>query len=548
MYDSPLHDFMPGDVKVFGWPWHGRLDGEKGLTLTLPNGDVITAIGKSLTVTKGIQRFRDPRAKATPRTEDEQGADLAAGISWRPDVLFDYRLGLVHGSTEWADTVDRAARWIYSDGSTVWMASLFRDSDGPKLKLVPAPAITRDKSNQYDNEALWKTITLEVDADDDAMLSGFTIADAKLDGSSAIFSSGGLAYNNYDTRGRVQGAPVGAPAYWFELSITHSLDEETQVSTHEAKLSQINRGFKEERSFDFALGDNAVKLDFVTQDFGNTSMVSVVETIYNDSFQIPEVSMVYRVGRGIRNNFARSTNAAIGYFYNEEQVATPITLDWSYTQSHTNNGLEGSGTGSPAVYTKNPDTGEVVMTDPGYYNYSGACHSVLEITSEVKISCGEYSTSTRAVTKATMDSSVSIAMPTVNSSPEATYSYNSQWTQLLEMNGVEIKHLSGSDSGADVDSLAYPVEQSIYGARFYDGSWYTFFPISYAPNIAAPVMVEFNSSDDVISNTAGNVLYFGRLDDATKKRAGAFPSEVYGAFNPIDEELIRDSSYPVSFI
>ena len=128
MFDNPIDDAVPGKPTICGWPWHGRLDMPSAPgaipELTLKNGQVIP-----LAISLGkperrewhqhgtVLRFRDPRAVDPIRTPAELAADEARGVSWRADVLYAPREGVLYGQ---APTEGRLQTWLYHDGERNW--------------------------------------------------------------------------------------------------------------------------------------------------------------------------------------------------------------------------------------------------------------------------------------------------------------------------------------------------------------------------------------------------------------------------------------------
>lgn len=136
MFDSPIHDSCPGEITVCGWPWHGRLDyAQSGgaptlmlsnnLSITLP--DYTPGVAAYEWHQHGtLLRFRDPRAGDVERTPEQLVSDAERGISWRADVLYAPRDGRVYGSrSRWAGN---PRSWIYHDGSKNWRATVLNES------------------------------------------------------------------------------------------------------------------------------------------------------------------------------------------------------------------------------------------------------------------------------------------------------------------------------------------------------------------------------------------------------------------------------------
>lgn len=198
MFDSPLHDWTPGDITAFGWPWHGRADTTMpsggSVTLTLSNGQKIPirgyVAGYAPTMPGALQLFKDPRAQKLTRTPEQAAADASQGVEWRPEVLYSPQARILYGSQEIAQQGSLSElTWLYHDGERNWLAALDRE----KITLHPMPVISRDRSKDlYGDTKLSERVEILVPwstvADSD-QINGFMFLDATQTGNRLLVGS-----------------------------------------------------------------------------------------------------------------------------------------------------------------------------------------------------------------------------------------------------------------------------------------------------------------------------------------------------------------------
>lgn len=132
MFDQPFADQIPGRLRLLGWPWHGLMSlpaeaGEFRVGVELANGsqhqlastywqNVVRPSAFSLP--GDVVRFRDPRAGTLERTEAEQAADAAAGMTWRPEVLLSPVARVLYGQRV------SGVSWIVHGGERNWLVRM----------------------------------------------------------------------------------------------------------------------------------------------------------------------------------------------------------------------------------------------------------------------------------------------------------------------------------------------------------------------------------------------------------------------------------------
>ena len=224
MFDSPINDWSPGRIKLFGWPWHGSLEpaGAGIVRLQLPNGSGINLeaqLDDSESANAGtLQLFQDPRATATERTAAELAADVAAGREWRPQVLFSPPACIIYGNNRYRNRTRGDCRWLYHDGERNWIASL--SPSMATLSLIPLLPISRKPSDditQIDQQIVAIAVSRDFPLGGEANM--FAFIDATTDGARAIVARyataalGGIV-------GNTRSFSYGQPVEYYEVALS----------------------------------------------------------------------------------------------------------------------------------------------------------------------------------------------------------------------------------------------------------------------------------------------------------------------------------------
>lgn len=247
MFDSPAHDACPGEITVCGWPWHGRLDytvGSASPVLTLPNGVTTTLPWFPTAVAMydwhqhgTLLRFRDPRATDVERTPEQLAADAERGIEWRADVLYGPREGLVYGI---GPTTRQSRGWLYHDGASNWRVTVFAASQIRLSQLLfvvgrkRQPDVRRNivVSRPAGAPALTELVVIDALPDGSrVLLARYTASDIHYGRSISSFSQSEL------------GAWCALPSEFWELRIAR--DESDGTYTAELLNVLTNIPFKE---------------------------------------------------------------------------------------------------------------------------------------------------------------------------------------------------------------------------------------------------------------------------------------------------------------
>ncbi|MFV3388403.1 hypothetical protein ACNFCJ_23855 [Pseudomonas sp. NY15364] len=247
MFDSPVNDSCPGEITVCGWPWHGRVDytvSSDSPVLTLPNG-VTTRLPWAPTPVAAYEwhqhgtllRFRDPRAPDVERTPEQLAADAERGIEWRADVLYGPREGLVYGI---GPTTRQPRSWLYHDGTMNWRVTV---SAAGQLRLAQL-LIVVGRTRRPD---VWHSVVVDRPSGAPA-LTDLAVIDALPDGSRVLLARYTADDIHYG-RGRASflqgelGAWCALPREFWELRIAR--DETGGAHTAELLHVLTNSPFQE---------------------------------------------------------------------------------------------------------------------------------------------------------------------------------------------------------------------------------------------------------------------------------------------------------------
>lgn len=558
MFDSPIHDWIPGDEYLFGDPYHGKITANKDAiaTLTLPNGEQIQypAYIFSGQGSPGLQWFRDPRATTTERTAEQKKEDEKKGIEWRPDVLFDYRLKMVYRSGEWASQAGGPACWIFSDGAACYMATMREDpaTYRTRVELVPAPILARKPNKRYGDDELRQKLATTINADPDAITyTSFTVVDTVRDGSRAILCSGQVPTSQYGGVGwrpTPSGAVAMPPAYWFEVVIETQVDEKTGERTHTATLTQLNKGFRLEFIDD---GGESASLWFAVRvtasettaeaDGGSTTVTSYGMDQGHGDWRMPGDAV--RAGvNGSHRNGLQTHNGVAGYFYDENGRPEAVTFAASAISNFSGSASVSGNFQDNITHTDREGNTRVIR--PGSASASGSGSATLNAVARLEIKGRLASASIVMSFAATFtDAPVSDLYGTRSENGKIS------WSQSLTVDGQVIKTLTGSRSYPGLWSAPtwsfFGV--GIDGGVFMDGEIYRIGYQQLANNIFRPVA---SKMDDQVRNPviswAGRIRYPRGVYGEFKQYPGYLP-DTFVSENPITGEFVVSDKF-VTFV
>lgn len=552
MFDSRVNASVPGKVTMAGWPWHGyikaRETGEMDLITPAETIDLNRKFvaypeeGHSRLLKHGsVFRFRDPRAQDVERSAEQQAADSAAGIEWRADVLFNPHESVLY-NFEPRNT--RATRWIYHDGERNWMVSI-NDASGILYFNEQLMVLGRHKKREQRSVLIYGDKQLRPS---DRM----ELIDLSADGSRALFAE----YNS-----RFTDSSFYYPTRFYELTISEGFN--VNLREH---LSASEVGPKIER-FTGEVGVEAKYLKITSANV-TTEPLPLEETylveadvsteLTTDKGRIPAVRE--------RINTSSTYSRIIGLYYDEQNNIKELKLSAAQSITYASSGTEYS-----------PVSASYSHTD-GYYpstNYSYMTTTIIRgvtpisrtkgtvVTVELD---GEIVSRAQAVDTGTELESMSCYLrtghdkdggsaaltdPLVGATERAGQSYS------ISLDGVQID--SGTyGSGAQPSGLALH-----FGFGFNDyflaqpndeNGWNLsehrlIHVVKYTPQlmclaVSTPRHLLSSLEKQTVSKS---IVKSGAQPDYMLERANP-NAPLYGSYNPITGQVIRDTTTPVFWI
>lgn len=558
MFDSPIHDWIPGDEYLFGDPYHGKITAQKDTmaTLTLPNGEqleypVYIFSGQG---SPGLQWFRDPRATATERTPEQKKEDEKKGIEWRPDVLFDYRLKTVYRRGDWASQAGGPTCWLFSDGAACYMATMREDraTSRAQVQLVPAPIFARKPNKWFGDDELREKLTTTISADPEpAKYTSFDVVDTVRDGSRAILCSGQVQdpYGAIGWRPTPSGAVAMPPAYWFEVVIETQVDDKTGERTHTATLTQLNKGYRVEiiesnpqgpgeRWFYTVVKSNEITPD---GDGGSTTVITYGNEQGDGNYTMPGGAL--RAGANYSNRYGIQThNGVAGYFYDEKGRPEAISFSASTISTFSASAsVSGQYEDSISHTDKNGNT-EIIQPGTAVTTGSGTATLVATMRHEIK---GRSASTSIVMNYAATFTDFPIDDRYGSRGERGSVS----WSQSLTVDGQLIKTLTGGQQyrtnwSAPGSDFFGP---GLDGGTFMDGEHYLVGYQQLANNTFRSVAAKM---DEQVRNPlitwAGRIHYPRGVYGEFKRYAGYLP-DTYVSLNPITGEFVVSDKF-VTFV
>lgn len=552
MFDSPLHDWMPGKPVLFGFPYHGRVDfavgGSSSIlpTVRLPNGSILNLPrrptgGAASFLTGQVLRFRDPRAKEVERSAEDQAADRAAGREWRPDALYHPGMGWVQGRP-----VSSQDFFIYHDGAKNWMAEF-----SATKRLVAVPTISR----RSQPEIIYYDVEYPAGGPDQSQ--SFNLIDALPDGSKAIFATVYRTPKSDDIFGDYDAACFDHPVAFWELSLSQKdgvyrgvmrplrTVEQTAGTVYSEAYPRLPRK---------RLDVSVVWTETGVDEAGNHLYQGSAE-LYTE--QLPETGTGGQYGSySVRHGFERRT---VGMFYGPDQVARCIYMDVLHTSS-INRSIEGSVQSSPAkakemeiteqgsitfTYTRNITS--TIQTRHRVYTDSDTCfdcrcQSTLTST-EQGVYQHEYArTQAPPLKDKTLNSSVSVQSSIVVDGI-SVFDDSSAWSvDALGPIPTESPATITVDSELGLGAVTFVrADASKAGAA-------SFRLARYTPTMIAG-LVSYKREGGAYTSIIGNAStpYPGRIAYGRRTFANGV-GFIYGSYNPVTGQVLRDTPSPVSWI
>lgn len=591
MFDSAFADWMPGRPALFGFPFHGRVDWPRVSTaqppiLTLPNARQIR-LGEHLGYshpgirefeqTGNVIRFKDPRSTPPERSPDELAADAARGIEWRDSALVQPRTRTVHGLRLFGND----AWWVYSDGESVW--GVYRESGG--LYLYPQPTISR--------RAQPPRIFIPIDTSGVVPLDAGVpitqvVIDAVPDGSRVLIARFGEGLSTMPEGAYATSSPSGkawrhTPLDFVEIEITRGEDG------HQAVMRSVFD--RDETAGEVILRDTPALKQAVYR-FELTGAVNKGPKNPGSSTHIWELT--YEVefgatsGTGNFHPYAIIGSYSIEYGYRNRIVSAyyrpngtiaKVTASAITSETHSCPGVSGSGT--TAVVTCEGDAevpdGITLTTDTlsltASMSLTQGTTTAFELkndgaivgTGYLEIS-GSHSWSNEW--SGIFGSDGFISGPG-RSSGQSSVTFSRQWQ--LEIDGTSI----GGGSTTEDDSYEYSdLGPSFSYVRHVLSTWnpsrgaYAEFnvrdssdrslrallgPVSYCALMPAVLGAIYPASGSNAGTTNtyaignGSLPFSGGLHTGFTTGTGPM-TEIFGSYNPVTGQFIRDAANPVSWV
>ena len=575
MFDSIVNDMSPGKLQVCGWPWHGRMD--YGITgqrphVTLSNGtkiqlDWIAAghIAGELDQHGTVWRFRDPRAADVERTPEQLAVDQSMGIEWRADLLYSPRESILYGygPRMTTDTVARSRRsWIYHGAGKNWRVVA---TTGTQLRFDNAIfLITR---NKYQNETFFVSTQMPFDY---PRLTELTVIDAVSDGSRVLLGRFQTA-GNVRFAGDMGAASTLATDYW-ELRISYN----ENTARYSAQLVSVRNAEETAGSFSssYTLAYKGVALDaelgevYRGGDYEyavySHSMETIDRSVSGSGGPWPElqpglVSLAYQ-SQGVRT---------VGAYYDDEGVIRFFTANYGGSSEFTGAPVVDNEYTETRTYRRSLITGDFDL-------YYGSVNSLTTIyTNQITgINTGWFELRRDDVVVSRLEASMPVS------------------TQLRHVSYVDVHPvLDGTVWGSPVFQppssmvgLNYTTVSMTYDCLL-DGV-YLYGPAGEAyasPNAAQarysffreaglgffkfgsdllrtpsmlPGCTVYRYSPQLLAIAArtpgagvmlGNAVSPVQIENSVRERVGGLGT-IYGSWNPITGEIIRDALNPVSWI
>lgn len=552
MFDSPLHDWTPGKPVLFGFPYHGRVDfaasGSSSIlpTIRLPNGSILNLPrrptgGAASFLTGQVLRFRDPRAKEVERSAEDQAADRAAGREWRPDALYHPGMGWVQGRP-----VSSQDFFVYHDGAKNWMAEFTATK-----RLIAVPTLSRRSQPEI--------IYYEVDypAGQPDLSQQFNLIDALPDGSKAIFATVYKTPKSGDIFGDYDEACFNHPIAFWELSLSHKdgvyrgvmqllrTVEQTAGTVYSEKYPRLPR-----KSLDVSVSWTDVGVD----EAGNHYYEGAAEVYIR---QLSETGTGGEYGSySVRHGFERRT---VGMFYGPDQIARGIYMDFVNTSTYSIS-IEGSVQSSPAkakemeiiepgsiTYTYTRATTSTIQTRHRLYTDSDSCFDCRCLSALTSQQQGVYQMEFHRVQPPpvkdkTLQTSVSVQSSIIVDGI-SVFTDSSAWN-VDALGAIPTE----SPAGFTVDSELGLGTVTFYKASAGNAGAVSFRLARYTPTMIAG-LVSYKREGGAYTSIIGNAStpYPGRIAYGRRTFANGV-GFIYGSYNPVTGQFLRDTPSPVSWI
>lgn len=574
---------------MFGFPYHGRVDWRKTVagsppTLTLPNTQQIQ-LGTHLQLYHpgikefeqpgNVLRFKDPRSVPPARSPEDQEADELRGVEWRDSAIVCPRTNTVHGLRLFTDL-----RWVYSDGAAVWGVIIGLDA----LYLYPQPTISR--------APLGPRLTLPLDRGDVPALSTpqpvvWVVVDALPDGSRALIARFGetlsaMPEGAYDTPHPSGKAWYHTPLDYLEVEITRDENGRQAVIRSVFSVDDVAGTVLpyEEPELERSWRTLDISGQIISQTEGNYTWRVVLEPGVETGSEAPlsTTSLPWVGGFTTQHGFR---DRIVGAYYRPDGSVASVTVSRVTNTSYTGTPLTLTSSQTAVMYAESSreSTWEGHVS-PGVMEYTYVASkdwnsaTTLEFKNDGVVV--ERATFSETLTETATWSASSVWWASAGSVDieETTTSsrvYTTARNWAVRMDGQLLKSAAHSSvESYSADGVAYlpslaQVWRSILPPAV-DGPWSRFRSVdedghpvyialgsvSYCALMPAACALAYPApGDSTIEHEwwvgNGSLPFSGGLHTGFTTGTGPM-TEVFGSYNPVTGQFIRDAANPVSWV
>ncbi|WP_139228021.1 hypothetical protein [Ectopseudomonas toyotomiensis] len=507
-----------------------------------------------------VVRFRDPRAGELERTEAEQSADAAAGMTWLPEVLLSPVARVLYGQRL------NSASWIVHGGERNWLVRMVSGISQLRLNSL---VFGRDRSAL---EAVHVTMTLVGSyAPNQFPLGtyGYVVVDAMPDGTRALVA----------TYLRNPQSVNDDPAWFAPCRIP-------LVELWELRLSQVEGEWSGEYECICTpaqvIGTASNPARPAWRQLSAAMAVRWEQTASGpaewtgiggeDGGSLSVGNTPSYLDQEPGGWSYRESGRLVGAYYddagNVAEIRVAITVEDTFGAA-----LDSSMSSSPAVTRHNPygHPGGHELITPGNYqlnaSYSSSSSSITTIRLlDAGVETSRVVMSVQASMSASYQASLALVAGPANGAVEersSSSSNSASRTETILLDGVEVFSSSVSSSAPGAESVAVG---GSYAGRGIRTNWVTWQPVILAgttePELVGRAfeIVPMRYSSQMVAlavrdkrpgvsdrTTIGKVATRGGIAPGSVSRSGAL-NHLFGSHNPITGQNVRDAINPVCWV
>lgn len=571
MFDNYFNEIAVGEVGIFGWPWHGyvSVSGTGDLTLNTPKEQVPLGL-KSHTYPNNrpyhewqqlgtVLKFRDPRAPDVSRTPEQLSDDAEKGIEWRADVLFNPHEAILYGQARGAR---QFTQWIYHDGEENWLVGISRVRDSiyfTRLGLNVGEAANSEEYYLAELQGRYQGIS----GGYYGMQSEFVVLiDASSDGSKALFAV-------YRQLSRSYGESVATA--FVEARITKSGDIDspyftvafTEILSDKEESLIVKSNIVEDRAVHLETGVDITN-------WSRTAEVVEGETFYTFSLDAAVSYSQHEQSTGDGEppaepvqsiDYVVEQERIVNLFYDENEDIKHVTMHMTIEERWRGNV---DGTPSETMSYSGTVGGNLPLDANLKIDFSGVTSGTLKVTTDMRVD---------GATKATSILSESVSSP-YSFSKDVKITLWDVGQPSIYMSIMRDGHRShSSEYEITVDNETATVGTSSFNTRYpqYAGTYLRNIPLRGFVSREGTGIYHIDDRLDVMVRPTRyaaqaiciSTLLVGRNDQYLSKICAPFGEDpqdapvyrdlrddtlLFGSWNPVTGEIIRDTSTPVFWI